>query len=128
MKRRLLILAFATAAIVVWAAVDAIDVFNDAAFDEQTWKQSRNDERRPMARAVVKLAAQPGMTRDSIEQLLGPPEVLGREDAGGNRLPGVETLSYYVGNGGLFDGMDDAFVYIHLNDAGEVIDASIDGY
>ena len=128
MKRRLLIIAFAVAAIVVWATADAIDPFNDAAFHEQAWKQWRNDERRPMARAVVKLASQPGMTRNSITQLLGPPTVLNGEDAGGNLLPGVETLSYYIGNGGLFDGMDDAFVYIHLNTAGEVIDASIEGY
>lgn len=130
MKRRLVVLGGVVTLLVVWMGVDGLNPFNDAAFERSGWRRDVSS-RLPMAADVIKLAARPEMTRDKITQLLGPPdsEYVGQAvDIGGNALRGARSLVYCLGSKNLPSSMDDAFVYIHLNDDGSVINAEIAGY
>lgn len=132
MDRRILIgCLMVFAAFAVWVIVDALNPFNDRVFDGRGWTHGDIDARIPMAQDVVARVVKIGMARDEVTRILGPPgEVLHGRGSGGKAMPGQETLSYYLGSSGgtMWLGMDDAFVYIHLNDEGFVMDAEISGY
>jgi hypothetical protein len=132
MSRRFIILGGLAALLAVWMIVDGLDPFNDAAFEPLSWERDFRN-RLPMAADVIELATRGGMTRDAVTQLLGPPdnEYSGQAvDNGGNELRGARSLVYYLGSDDLASlyGMDDVFVYIHLNDDSSVISAEIAGY
>jgi hypothetical protein len=134
MSRRFIILVLGglAALLAVLEIVDGLDPFNDAAFEPWIWERDVSS-RLPMAADVVEVATRGGMTRDVMIQLLGPPD---REyggqavDNGGNALRGARSLVYWLGSSNLASlyGMDDAFVYIHLNDDDSVHSEEIAGY
>lgn len=134
MNRRFIILVLGglAALLAVVEIVDRLDPLNDAAFEPLSWERDFRN-RLPMAADVVEAATRGGMTRDVIIQLLGPPdrEYSGQAvDDGGNALLGARSLVYYLGSSNLASlyGMDDAFVYIHLNDDDSVHGAEIAWY
>jgi hypothetical protein len=117
-------------ALAVWVFVDALNPFNDRAFDRRAWSQGP-DARIPMAKDVIRRVIQPGMTRDEVTRILGnADELITDHDAGGNVMPGRETLLYYLGSSSETSwlGLDDTFVYVHLNDNGVVIHTQVSGY
>ena len=116
-------------AIAAWVVTDWLDPFDDESFNATAWASCTTDESRAaMARDLVRNHLRTGMPRSDVTALLGSPIVLhGPTDAGGNPLRGDETYAYYIGQWSLY-GFDDAFVYVHLNAAGRVIGAEINGY
>ena len=124
-----LLLLLAAAAIGTWALYDWSNPFNDARFEPGGWTGAASDEARaPMADDLVDNHLRKGMTRAEVVSLLGAPMVLtGDCDSGGNALPGSETLSYSLGSWCEF-GYDDAYLYVHLDAAGRVMEAEVTGY
>ena len=111
-----------------WFVVDLLDPFNDATFNAAAWAKLDAQERAAMSRDLIQNHLPTGMSHAAVESLLGPPyRVIRRSDAGGHRLPGVETYSYYIGSWSMY-GFDDAFVYVHLDASGNVLSSEITGY
>ncbi len=116
--------------ILAWVIADTLNPFNDQPFDRAIWLQGA-DSRIAMAKDVISRLIHDEMSRDEVIRLIGEAdEICEGQDSGGNELPGVETLKYYLGSSGAtsFLGMDDAFVYVHLDDKGKVIHKEINGY
>jgi hypothetical protein len=82
-----------------------------------------------MARSAVRRHILPWQSGNQVVALLGPPDerITSPEDAGRNKLPGVETRSYYIGGASRY-GFDDAFLYVHFDKRGRVIRSQINGY
>ena len=115
--------------IVIWCAIQFSNPFNARAFSAAEWRTGDINARGSMARSAVRDHLRPGLAAADVVALLGKPgQVLtGAKDIGGNRLSGVKTYSYSIGNWSL-GGMDDAFLYVHLDSADRVIEAEIRGY
>jgi hypothetical protein len=103
-----------------------LDPFNQETFVPAQWLARHREARARMARDLVRHHLPGGLPRTKVEALLGrPDEVLsGRVDAGGNRLLGASTYSYYLGS----VGYDTAFLYVHVDRNGNIVSAEITGY
>jgi hypothetical protein len=68
------------------------------------------------------------MSEKRVVELLGPPErVRDRQGPGGDRLPERRIYEYGIGSW-TFQGMDDAFLYVHIDPSDHVVLAEIYGY
>lgn len=117
-------------AIAAFAVVDVLEPFNDKVFEHQVWIQG-GSERIPMARNVINRVVRAGMTRSEVTDILGPEEYIEEgQDSGGNIMRGAKSLAYPLGSSSAtsLKGMDNAFIYIHLDDEGNVIGQEIAGY
>ena len=81
-----------------------------------------------MCRDIVTRVVLPGMPEKQVVELLGwPDRVLDRRGPGGDLLLDRRIYSYSIGSF-TFQGMDDAFLYIHIDHTDHVIMAEIYGY
>ena len=134
-QRIVVIVLLAGGSIAVCSGVAALglrtwlDPFDDQPFTPAAWAQGGSSEGRgSMARDLVRYHLPDGMQESQVVALLGPPDaILTRQDAGGNALRGARTYSYHIGHWSL-RGLDDAFVYVHLNGSGRVVHVEINGY
>jgi hypothetical protein len=100
--------------------------FNDEPFSKEAWATAGPEQRAAMAEDLVTNRVPPGMSVKQVVALLGEPGDTWVKGTG-DRVLGEETLVYYIGCWSL-EGMDDAFVCIHLDGSGRVIEAEIYGY
>lgn len=121
------ILAVLLAALAVAWKFHEWRAFNARPFAPVAWEVVQN--RWGMCGDVLRNKLRVGQTRNEVVALLGESyRVFGHDrrfDAGGNRFPGSETLSYYLGS---MHRHDDDFLYVHLDEAGRVIDFETNGY
>jgi hypothetical protein len=104
------------------------DRFDDRRFSVAEWRTADAETRAGMARDIVRNQLVPGSNESRVTNLLGDPEkVISGTDPGGNKLPGIKTFTYYLGCGSGSD-FDDAFLYVHFDEAGTVISVEINGY
>lgn len=81
-----------------------------------------------MSRDLVHHVIKPGSSEKELLALLGKPEqVSDRRGPGGNPLSGIHIYEYDIGHS-VWLGMDDAFVYVHLDSSERVVQAEIYGY
>jgi hypothetical protein len=99
--------------------------FNDQTFSEQAWAGATAEQRAAMAEDLVTHHVPLGMSSKQILSLLGEPGETWVKGAG-FRVKGEKTFAYYIGSWSM-QGMDDAFVCIHLDETGRVIEAEIYG-
>ena len=102
------------------------DPFNDKPFSKEAWAATSGQGRAPMADDVVRNRVLPGMSSGQVADLLGEPDDTWLKRTG-QRVKGEKTLVYYIGSWS-FEGMDDAFVCVHVDESGKVIEAEIYGY
>jgi hypothetical protein len=100
--------------------------FNDEPFSKEAWAAATAEQRAAMAEDLVTNHVSPGMSVKQIVALLGDPEDTWDQWAG-HRIMGEKTFAYYIGSWSL-EGMDDAFVCIHFDESGRVIEAEICGF
>ena len=107
---------------------DAINPYNDAAFDSQGWLIDE-DIRMAMSEDLVDNHLPKGMSDSKVQLLLGQAEriLTTPQDGGGNSLQGHHTWTYYIGNDSFGVG-DDVFVYVHFDASGQVVGCGIYGY
>ncbi len=110
-------------------AVAGCRPFNGCTFDQAAWASSDYQGRASMADDLIANHIEPGMLSETIEGMLGAPDdvLQGGRDSGGNPLSGSSTYSYYLGNWSM-GGMDDAYLYVHLDDHERVLKAEVQGY
>jgi hypothetical protein len=130
-SRTLLIAVTAVALAIAFlrALTGWIDPYNDERFRPTDWRSSSPEVRARMCRDLLSNHLRAGMTKANLVSKLGDPDeiLIGTTDAGGHRLTGHETYSYYIGSWSAY-GYDDAFVYIHFDSIGKVQSAEINGY
>jgi hypothetical protein len=100
--------------------------FDNAAFTPAAWAKADPTGRALMSGDLVRNHLRKGLSRSQVEALIG------RTDSkmgpnGGDGARGAETHKYYIGSWSMH-GMDDAFVYVHYDVSGNLIDAEINGY
>jgi hypothetical protein len=112
--------------IMVISASGCGNPFNDEPFCEQGWAGATFEQRAAMAEDLVSNHVSPGMPSKQIVSLLGEPGEIWIKGTG-QRVKGYRTFAYYIGSWSL-QGMDDAFVCIHFDKSGSVIEAEIYGF
>jgi len=81
-----------------------------------------------MARDVTRHVIKPGASEKDVVALLGSPDTVSdRRGPGGAPLSGIHIYEYRLGSW-TFSGMDDAFLYVHLNTDDHVVRTEIYGY
>ena len=118
----------AAVGLLTYAAIgNPFDPFDNRSFSSKRWKSGSEDLRARMGRSAVD-QAKPGMSEAQIEAAFGKPdEIDANEDAGGNKLPGMQTWEWRLGSWSTY-GYDDAFFYVSLDQSGKVIAAQVNGY
>ena len=127
-------IAIGALALLAWGVLDLRDPFDDAPFDRAAWVSGPPAVRTPMARAAASRLER-AMAESEVLRLLGPPdsEKQTRSYSGhfGEPFPSAasRTLRYDLDSGARTSlmGLDDPFLYVHLNDAGLVVHAEIGG-
>jgi hypothetical protein len=100
--------------------------FNDESFSIEAWAVATAEQRAAMAEDLVTHHVSPGMSVEQIVALLGDPgDTWAKRTA--HRVLGDKTFAYYIGSWSL-EGMDDAFVCIHFDESGRVLEAEICGF
>ena len=100
--------------------------FDNVAFTPAAWAKADEMERARMSGDLIRNHLPRGLTRLQVEALIGRTSwTMGPN--GGYGARGAETHKYGIGSWSM-QGMDDAFVYVHYDVNGNVIDAEIDGY
>jgi hypothetical protein len=115
-------------------ALDFRSPFDDAPFDAHLWQTGGRAIRAPMARAAIDRMER-GMTRAELLELLGEPdserETRGYAGHFGERFPAaaIRTLRYELESSSRASaiGLDDAFLYVHLDEAGNLVGGEIGG-
>jgi hypothetical protein len=100
--------------------------FNDRPFSKQAWAGATAEQRAAMAEDLVSNHVSPGASSKQIVSLLGEPGEVWVKGTG-FEVKGERTFVYYIGSWSM-QGMDDAFVCIHLDETGSVIEAEISGF
>lgn len=100
--------------------------FNDEPFSREGWAAATAVQRAAMAEDLVTNYVSPGMSVEQIVSLIGEPEDTWVKGTG-LRVKGEKTFVYYIGSWSL-QGMDDAFVCVHFDGSGKVIEAEIYGF
>lgn len=100
--------------------------FNDEPFSREAWAAASVEQRAAMAEDLVTNHVSPGMSVKQLVALLGDPEDTWDKRTV-HRVLGEQTFAYYIGSWSL-EGMDDAFVRIHFDESGKVIEAEICGF
>jgi hypothetical protein len=102
--------------ILVKVTCETLSPFNSEKFNSVVWKQSFDPDfdtienpRGPMTDDLIKNHLRPGMSLDSVYQMLGPPD----------KVEGTDTLQYYLGYWSGF-GMDPDILQLELRQ-GELI-------
>lgn len=105
----------------------ALNPFDNRAFSAAAWAAGSPEVRAAMAGDAVR-HVRPGMSEAEVVALLGKPDpdnvLQGGRDA---RVRGARAYTYYIGSWSM-GGMDDAFVYVHLDASGRVVASEIHGY
>jgi hypothetical protein len=102
------------------------DPFDDELFSREAWAAAAAEQRAAMAEDLVTHHVSPGMSVKQTVALLGNPEDTWGKGTG-HRVMGEKTFAYSIGSWSL-EGMDDAFVCIHFDESGRVIEAEIYGF
>jgi hypothetical protein len=130
-RRRAILIAVimcATAVAVFYVLGNPFDPFSKNRFSAEVWRTADAESRARMARDAIRHHLVPSLTTTQVVSLLGNPDKVIRDaDAGGHKLAGAKTYSYYLGCWSSY-GFDDAFLYVHLDEAGSVISAEVNGY
>ena len=133
-RRRTGILVVVGAVVLVAAVVTTVyalignplDPFDNRSFTPAAWRTADRDGRARMCRDLVSRHLIAGTAEPQVVALLGKPA--GVYKAGErDHLVGAQTYVYSIGNWS-FQGMDDAFLYVHLDANGRVIYGEIYGY
>lgn len=109
-----------------------LDPFDNRRFSPFEWRAADSaftkGMRAPMCRDIIRRVVRPGMSEKQVVELLGPPErVRDRRGPGGDPSPDRRIYEYGVGSW-TFYGMDDAFLYVHIDPSDHVVTAEIYGY
>jgi hypothetical protein len=114
---------------VVFAIIgNPFDPFAKQQFSTEAWRAGDAKTRAGMARDAIRRHLNHGLSEQQVTSLLGKPgNVISGIDAGGHKLLGVKTYSYHLGCWSGY-GLDDAFLYVHLDAAGLVVSAEVNGY
>jgi len=111
------------------ALVRYLDPFDDQPFSQSAWAAADSQTRAAMARDAIRQLPN-GTRADRVKNLLGQPTPVTRSsgsmDAYGNPLKYPETWSYYLGSWSSH-GLDDAFLYVHLDSQKRVASVEING-
>jgi hypothetical protein len=124
-----LLLGTAVAAIGLFALVaikQYANPFDDLAFTTAAWAAADDNTRAAMADDLVRNHLAGGLSRSQVRALIGSPDRTLQSNAS-TRVLGAETDTYRIGSWSM-QGMDDAFVYVHYDANGNVIEAEIYGY
>ena len=125
------------AAAVTYALIgNPLDPFDDQRFSSEAWRDGRarfgGDARSAMSRDLVRRVIRPGMSEKRVVELLGPPDFArDTRGPGGEHLADRRIYQYRLGGWNwLWIGqrMDDAFVYVHIDQSDHVVMAEIYGY
>ena len=121
----------AIAAVYAWVG-NPLDPFDDARFSPQAWATlSEADDlegRARMCRNLIRRHLRAGTAEADVVALVGDPDdVNSGAGRGRSRQVGVKTFEYYLGSWPM-QGMDDAFLYVHLDAGGRVVKAEVHGY
>jgi hypothetical protein len=124
-------LVLVTLAIYTWIG-NPLDPFDDDRFSRDAWHSATIaydwDSRARMSRDIIRRVVRPGTSEKEVITLLGEPDrVSDRRGPGGEPLPGIHIYEYKLGNW-MFQRMDDAFLYVHLDTSGRVVRSEIYGY
>jgi hypothetical protein len=99
--------------------------YDDMKFTRPAWAAAGVYTRGSMADDLVRNHLPVGLPRSQVESLIGPSESVVTHPGYGAR--GAETHSYKIDSWS-WGGMGDAFVYVHYDANGNVIEAEIYGY
>ena len=118
-------IVLASAATYAWVG-NPLDPFDNRRFSPEPWRLGYAHAQ--MARDIVKRVVRPGMPEKQVVELLGwPDRIRDRRGLGGDPLPDRRIYEYRLGSF-TFYGMDDAFLYVHIDQSDHVIMAEIYGY
>ena len=133
-RRQITVLAAAVLAALAVATYcffgNPLDPFDNKRFSKESWQRASAaydlDSLARMSRDLINKHLQAGMSEAQIIELLGQPNDIQRGNKR-DRSKGVFSYRYYIGSWSL-QRMDDAFVYIHFDSNGRVVDREIYGY
>ena len=133
-RRRVLVAAFASlCAIAALAALlyalvgNPFNPFDDRRFKAAAWQNAAPDVRARMSEDLVKHHLPVGMSESQVVALLGKPFDVEEGETEAPLHTGTRHLMYDLGNWSMH-GMDDAYVYVHLDEKGNVVAAEVYGY
>ena len=102
--------------------------FNNQSFSRKAWLKAQHRQRAPMAQDLVRNHIPRGMTGNGIVALLGQPDHIWKKTDGvGYRVKGNRTYAYWLGSWSM-QSYDDAFVYVHFDDAGRMQTSEVNGF
>jgi hypothetical protein len=127
-----LLIIVALVAIVYELIGNPLDPFDNRRFSVEAWRSAsehRNlDWRARMCRDLINRVIRPGMSEKQVVALLGIPDrVRDTRGPGGDPLPDRHIYEYEIGSWS-FQGMDDAFLYVHIDLIDHVLKTEIYGY
>lgn len=106
----------------LWFTGHLFDPFSGQRFDRTVWVAAKADDpdspRGPMARDVMRHHLRPGMTRNEVIRVLGPPDSI----PSSRSLQGGDRIEYLVGSGGTWDY---CALTIQFDLAGKLVSAGI---
>jgi hypothetical protein len=102
------------------------DPFDDKRFSPEIWRTANEDLRARMCRDAIRRFIHPGLNESEVITLLGSPTDV-QQDERRDRPIGTRSYRYWIGSWS-FQGMDDAFLYVHFDSEGRVVRAEIYGY
>jgi hypothetical protein len=115
------------AGVYAWVG-NPLDPLDNRRFSSHAWRKASAESRARMARDVVRRVIKLGASETEVAALLGQPDsVSDRRGPGGAPLNGIHICEYRIGSWSCA-GMDDAFVYIHLDASDRVVHTEIYGY
>jgi hypothetical protein len=103
------------------------DPFNQKRFSVGEWSSASREDRARMCRDLIDRHLPPGTTEQQVLALLGKPEYVNHGDKFPQRAIADRFYVYSIGNWS-WQGMDDAFLYVHLDKGDRVVKAEIYGY
>jgi len=109
-----------------------LDPFDNRRFSPEAWSSASEhhnvDWRARMCRDLINRVIRPGMSEKQVVALLGTPDrVSDRRGPGGDLFTDRHIYEYEIGNS-TFQGMDDAFLYVHIDLTDHVLKTEIYGY
>jgi hypothetical protein len=124
-----LFLGTAIIAVAICAMIPLADPFDNVAFTPAAWANAaRMEERGRMSRDLVTNHLRKGLSLAQVEALIGHTEwVIKPGSPDGHRTRGAESRVYGIGSWP-YHGLNGAFVYVHFDSNGQLIEAEINGF
>lgn len=121
------VLLFAVFVTAMYAPIgNPFDPFDDCSFTPAAWRAANPRGRASMCRDLISKHLIAGTSERQVVALLGNPDEVCKA-VKGHRCFGIQTYIYSIGSWSN-QGMDDAFLYVHLDANDQVIFGEIYGY